>query len=88
VGKIASGCCMRGSRAMMRDLSRAGMGVNSEVESGGAPKTRSIFFVQSNGNPARRRIRQPERLRSPRKPGERLTREIAALRNRAQHSGA
>jgi len=30
VGKIASGCCIRGSRAMMRDRSRAGMGVNSE----------------------------------------------------------
>jgi hypothetical protein len=57
---------------MMGDLSRVGICVNSEVESGVAPKTESIFRVQPNGNPARCRMRQPGRLRSPEKHDIRL----------------
>jgi hypothetical protein len=44
----------------VRDLSRMAMGVNLEVESGGAPKTESIFLVQPNGNPALCRMRQQD----------------------------
>jgi len=46
----------------VRELSRTAKGVNLEVESSGAPKTESIFRVQPNGNPARRRMRQQGRL--------------------------